>query len=57
MAKTNIEVTSWGLSMYGGWYINYIDNGTHSGVGGRTLKECLAKLNITIADLRNRVDN
>ena len=60
MTKTNdFKVTGWGLSMYGGWYINYFNNGEYSGVGGRTLRECMDKLNITRADLnlRNRLDN
>ena len=48
MTKTkDFTVTSWGTSMYGGWYVDYINNGTRSGVNGRTLKECLVRLGIT----------
>ena len=57
--EADFQTRGWGLSMYGGWYINYFNGGEYSGVGGRTLKECLEQLGITKADLKkhNRLDN
>lgn len=26
-----MELTGWGKSMYGGWYLNYLKDGIHSG--------------------------
>ena len=48
----DFQTRGWGLSMYGGWYINYFNGGEYSGVGGKTLKECMAQLGITKADLK-----
>ena len=59
--KNNIEISSWGKSMYGGYYIDYfsnIDNNYH-GVRFNTLKECLNALQVTRQDLKDykRFDN
>lgn len=48
----DFKTMEWGLSMSGGWYINFFNNGENNGVGGKTLKECLTKLGLTRADLR-----
>ena len=43
-----MKITEYGLSMYGGWYINYIDNNeNYKGVGGRTLTEASEKIGMT----------
>jgi hypothetical protein len=53
-----MEILNYGLSMYGGYYINYF-NGKYNGVHGRTLKEACEKLGITKAELKGvtRKDN
>ncbi len=43
-----MKITDYGLSMYGGWYINYYDeNGNWKGVHGRTLTEAAGKIEMT----------
>ena len=57
--KNAINILSWGLSMYGGYYINYSLNGVITGVHASTLKECINKLGIKKRDLKQykRFDN
>ena len=59
--KMEIEISSWGKSMYGGWYIDYFNNadGNYHGVRFNTLKECLNALQATRQELKpcKRFDN
>ncbi len=56
MAK---QATEWGKSMYGGYYINYFDNGRYTGEHFEKLKDlkswCIDN-NITFKDVP-RIDN
>lgn len=54
-----IEIVSWGLSMYGGYYIEYRANGKYNGVRATTLRECLEMLEISRRELKpcKRFDN
>lgn len=56
MAK---QATEWGRSMYGGYYINYFDNGRYTGEHFEKLKDlkswCIDN-NITFKDVP-RIDN
>lgn len=52
-----MEITSYGKSMYGGWYVDFIKDGVYSGKGFRTLKECKEFAKINNCVLVNRFDN
>ena len=53
------RVISFGKSMYGGWYINFEENGIPNGVHGTTLKECIMKAQVAKSELKSfrRADN
>ena len=51
--KNTIEITSWGKSMYGGWYVNYFDNtdGDYYGERFSTLPEIILPMDLSKKDL------
>jgi hypothetical protein len=58
----NINIMSYGKSMYGGWYLDYFNNtkGCHEGIGAITLRELCAKACISRTALQRdvqRLDN
>ena len=59
--KNTIEITSWGKSMYGGWYVNYFDNtdGDYHGERFSTLTEIILTMDLSKKDLPDckRFDN
>lgn len=59
--KNTIEITSWGKSMYGGWYVNYFDNadGDYHGERFSTLTEIILTMDLFKKDLPDykRFDN
>lgn len=52
-------VSSYGKSMYGGWYVNLFINGTYTGERAKTLKELKNKviLKYGYLEFNNRVDD
>lgn len=56
----NKEITSYGKSMYGGWYANYYEDCVATGTRSRTLAELCEKLCISrtalVRDVQ-RIDN
>ncbi len=54
---TNINITSYGKSMYGGWYLDFTDN-THGGYNGirrNTLRELCAWAHVSRTALQRDV--
>ncbi len=44
MAAHRAEVTSWGRSMYGGWYCNFWYDGEHVGISADSKRELVWEL-------------
>lgn len=51
-----IEITSWGKSMYGGWYANFYKDGEYTGTHANTKKELQQKCGVPL-DKSSRSDN
>lgn len=55
-AVGDMTATSYGKSMYGGWYLNYTDmDGNYRGIRRDTLKAVCEWMNITVHELGKSV--